>query len=320
MSIDIFFRGYALQFTLKQLRYVDAALRTGSIAHAAREMNISQSSISAAIDATETLMGVALFHRMPAKGIRPTEAGVHATEKIAQFLSSARILESDLMSSKGVAVGSLRMGCYAPTAPFMLPRILNSVRAAHPQVRVEMKEGDMENLVEFLNAGEVDVALTYRRVTPETMPFMPLFPAPPWALIPEAWPLAQKPAVSLHDLAAEPMIMLDLASTHHYFGQLFKARGLSPNIVYTTRSSSVLRGLVAANYGYSILNICGPQDRKEGAGYVCRPITGKLDTPSFGLAYTRAARHTSIVSAMLSICARLAQEGAFDDLVMAAET
>lgn len=308
-----------MQFTLKQLRYVDAALRTQSIAQAAKEMNISQSSISAAIDATEALMNVSLFHRMPAKGIRPTEAGIAAADKIAQFLTSARILESDLMSSQGAAVGSLRLGCYAPTAPFMLPRLLNRVREAHPQVRVELKEGDMEQLVEFLNTGEVDIALTYRRVTPETMPFQPLFPAPPWALIPDASQLATQSAVSLEELADEPMIMLDLASTHKYFSSLFIQRGLSPRIVHTTRSSSVLRGLVAANYGYSILNICSPQDRKEGVGYVCRPIRGKIDTPQFGIAYTRSARHTAIVGAMLEICAELAKEGAFDDLVLTTE-
>ena len=71
-----------MHFTLKQLRYVDAALRTGSIVQAAREMNISQSSIAAAIDASEALMGVPLFHRMPAKGIVPTDEGLLAASKI----------------------------------------------------------------------------------------------------------------------------------------------------------------------------------------------------------------------------------------------
>lgn len=306
-----------MQFTLKQLRYVDAALRTGSIAQAAKEMNISQSSIAAAIDATEALMGVPLFHRMPAKGIRATETGEAAREKIAQFLTSARILESDLMSSQGHAVGSLRMGCYAPTAPYMLPLILGRVRAQHPQIRVELKEGDMEGLVGFLNTGEVDVALTYRRTTPETMPFQPLFKAPPWALIPQDAPLADKEVVTLEELAPEPMILLDLYSTEGYFTNLFTRKGLSPNVVHTTRSSSVLRGLVAANYGYSILNICGPNDRKEDSGYVCTPIAGLDDWPNFGLAYTSSARHTAIVRALLDICKTLSDEGAFEALRLA---
>ena len=308
-----------MQFTLKQLRYVDAALRTGSIAQAAKEMNISQSSIAAAIDATEALMGVSLFHRMPAKGIRPTEAGLVAGEKIAQFLASARILESDLMSSQGNAVGSLRLGCYAPTAPYMLPLILGRVRDQHPKVRVELKEGDMEGLVGFLNTGEVDVALTYRRTTPETMPFQPLFAAPPWALIAESSPLAGKDIVTLEELAPLPMILLDLSSTESYFTKLFTDRGLTPNVVHTTRSSSVLRGLVAANYGYSLLNICGPNDRKEDSGYVCRPLAGPIDSPNFGLAYTSSGRHTAIVTAMVDICTSLAGDGAFDSLVLRAK-
>ena len=42
-----------LNFTLKQLRYVAAAGREGSIANVATSLNISQSSITAAIDALE---------------------------------------------------------------------------------------------------------------------------------------------------------------------------------------------------------------------------------------------------------------------------
>ena len=43
-----------MNFTLKQLRYVEATGRLGSIANAATELNISQSSISAAIGALES--------------------------------------------------------------------------------------------------------------------------------------------------------------------------------------------------------------------------------------------------------------------------
>ena len=306
-----------MHFTLKQLRYVDAALRTGSIVQAAREMNISQSSIAAAIDASEALMGVPLFHRMPAKGIVPTDEGLLAASKIAAFLADARILESDLLSSRGATVGSLRMGCYAPTAPYMLPRILNRLTAQHPEIRIELREGDMESLVGFLNTGVIDAALTYRRTIPETMFFQPMFRARPYVLLPEVSQLAAKSELSLTEIADLPMIMLDLAATKPYFTSIFKQAGLAPRIVHTTQSSSVLRGLVAANYGYSILNICGPNDRKGENGYVCRPLIGEIDEPAFGLAYTRNARHTPIVNAVLEICSLLSSEGAFDDLFLA---
>ena len=42
-----------LNITLKQMQYVEAAGRLGSIAKAAKEIGISESSISAAIDSLE---------------------------------------------------------------------------------------------------------------------------------------------------------------------------------------------------------------------------------------------------------------------------
>src|SRR5690554_5100118 len=108
-----------MRFTLKQLRYFDAAMRTGSIARAATEMNISQSSITASIDAIEQTVGTELFRRIPAKGVQPTDAGQTVGTRIALFLEQARVFESDLMSLTGDPTGTLHLGCYAPTAPYV---------------------------------------------------------------------------------------------------------------------------------------------------------------------------------------------------------
>ena len=78
----------------------------------------------------------------------------------------------------------------------------------------------------------------------------------------------------------------------------------------------VLRGLVAAGFGHSVLNICSPSDRQGTNGYICRPIAGTLHTPEFGVAFTNASRRASIVQAVLDICQKMAKTQAFDDLVM----
>ena len=308
-----------MQFTLKQLRYFEAAFRCESIAKAASEMNISQSSITAAIDVIEESLGFELFRRMPAKGIRPTRNGRAVGARVAEYLEQTRIFQSDLLSLAGDPIGTLRMGCYAPTAPYMLPRLLNRVASEYPSIRVDLKEGDLEAMVGFLQSGLVDIALTYRRVNPTGLPFMPLFRARPYALLPETSPLAARTNVSIADLADLPMIMLDLPATRTYFSEIFEEQGYRPKVIHSTKSSSVLRGLVAANFGYSMLNICGPNDRAGKSGYVSRPITGDLDAPYFGMAYTKASKRSTIVRAVLEISSDLASAGAFDDLVMLPE-
>jgi DNA-binding transcriptional LysR family regulator len=305
-----------MNFTLKQLRYFDAALRTGSIAGAAAEMHISQSSITAAIDAVEQSAGAELFRRVPAKGLQPTETGRTVGARVAQFLEQARIFEADLMSVKGDPAGTLHMGCYAPTAPYVLPRLLKRLSATHPGIRVDLKEGDFESMVQRLVSGSIDVALTYRRTIPEGMAFDPLLIARPWAVLPEDSPLATQEAVRLEELAPLPMVLLDLPTTEVYFRKVFSDHGLTPNVVHRTKSSSVLRGLVASGFGYSVLNICGMADRMGGSGYVSRPILGDLDCPEFGAAYSPATRKSAIVEAVLAVARSLSGERAFEDLVL----
>ena len=305
-----------MNFTLKQLRYFDAALRCGSIVKAAKEMSISQSSITAAIDMIEHTTGVPLFRRIPAKGIVATEAGKDVGVLVAKFLERARVFDSDLRSLGGDPTGTLRLACYAPTAPYVLPLLLKRIAKNYPAIRIDLKEGDMESIDELLQNGGVDVALTYRMSTRADQPFVPLFNARPWALIPDASPLAGQKSVRLAQLADLPMILLDLPTSRAYFEQIFMSVGLRPNVVHRTKSSSVLRGLVAANFGYSILNICGHGDRAVSTGYVACPIIDDIEEPIFGIAYSAASMRSAMVQAILEIGADLAKLDKFDSLLL----
>lgn len=305
-----------MNFTLKQLRYLDAALRGGSIARAAEEMNISQSSITAAIDVIEQRVGADLFRRIPAKGIVATPLGQEVGARVSAFLEQARVFESDLMSVAGDPTGTLRLACYEPTAPFVLPPLLQNIARSYPDIRIDIQEGDMHQIGDMLRSGAVDVALTYRRETPEDQKFVPLFRARPWALLPDTSPLADQPTVTLRDLADLPMILLDVPGAKSYFLGMFEAQGLTANVVHSTKSGSVLRGLVASQFGYSILNICGPGDRDRRAGYVAKPIAGKVDNPLYGVAFAPQMEQSAIVRAVISTGTSLAREGRFDHLLL----
>ncbi len=308
-----------MNITLKQLRYLDAALRTGSIARAAEDMNISQSSITSAIDQIEQTVGAELFRRIPAKGIVATRIGEQTGARVAEFLEQVRVFESDLMSITGDPKGTLRLACYEPTAPYVLPPLLKRISDKYPEIRLDISEGDMQTIDTALRDGRVDVALTYRRETHLDHRFVPLFAARPWALLPDSWPLCNQPSVSFEDLAGEPMILLDVAGTKNYFLGLFSARGLTPNVVHRTQSGAVLRGLVAAHFGYAILNICGPADRDGKAGCVARPFAGEVDSPTFGAAYPAQLEQSAMVRAVSSTGRALVREGRFEHLTLSAD-
>jgi len=308
-----------MHYTFKQLRYFESALRHRSIARAAEEMNISQSSITAAIDVLEAAVGTQLFRRIPAKGIVPTDTGRDVGERTTRFLEQCRIFDSELMSIEGKPAGTLRIACYAPTAPYVLPPLLKRLAARYPDIRIDLREGDMQSIADLLHSGNVDVALTYRTRIKADQPFLSLFRARPFVLLPSASPLVAKAALEMADLDGMPMVLLDLPSTLSYFRDLFTRAGLEPRIVHTTQSSSVLRGMVGAHLGYSIMNIRGHADRFPEAGYVTRPLLGDVYEPEYGVAYAQEAQSSAVLRAVLEISDDLIASGYFDQLMVRPE-
>jgi DNA-binding transcriptional LysR family regulator len=306
-----------MNFTLKQLRYVEAAGRCGSITNAAEILSISQSSITAAIDALEKALGFDLFIRMPAKGIQPTPAGLDALGHIRSFLEQTSHLDSDLRSIGGQPVGVLRLACYVTTAPHVLPLMLKGFVRDNPGVRIELTEGDMVSVVKQLLDGSVDLACTYSKNLSEQVSFTRLFTAPPYAIISAEDSLARKSSVTLAELAERPMIVLDLPFSRDYYADLFYARGLRPTRAHSTRSSEIVRALAAGGFGFSILNI---RAREVGRPeYACLPITDPIPEIEFGIVSIAGVRHPRIIQAFLDHCAQLSSAGVFDQLMVKLE-
>ncbi len=305
-----------MKFTLKQLRYVEAAGRLGSISRASKEQSISQSSITAAIDSLETELGYSLFVRTPAKGIQTTPSGLESLLLIRNFIDQSKHFEEEIKSIGGDTTGSLRIGCYATAAPAFLPPILKSFTEKYPGISITLLEGNMQTILDFLQEGAADLTFTYKLVEDSRQDFLPLFNAPPFALVAADDPLAQQGSVSLEQLSKQPLIMLDLPLARDYFIDLFHQIGLQPTIAHSTRSSEIARALVVGGFGYSILNI-RPADYEKGkSGYVLLPISDVQQKQFFGLATLSAVYRPKIVESFVDHCLALKETGIFESLTV----
>lgn len=307
-----------MNLTFKQMRYATAAGRLGSIAAAAVEINISQSSITAAIDALEDSLGIDLFIRQPAKGIVPTPAGREALAMMQGMLNQIAQFESELESLGGSPRGLLRLGCYITAAPYVLPPTLRAFSMRYPQARIELLEGDLAAIADMLVAGEIDLAMTYREPSQLELDFHPLFDARPYALVSREDPLSQADAVSLRELAERPMVLLELPLTREYFNSLFEAVGVRPNIVHSSRSSEIVRALVAGGFGVSILNIRSGREDVDGSGYRCLPIADPMQIPEFGISVVKGLRRPIMSQVFIDICDSLCRDGVFESLTVRA--
>ncbi|WP_170166978.1 LysR family transcriptional regulator [Paracoccus methylarcula] len=309
-----------LNYTLKQLRYVEAAGRLGSISNAAIEQAISQSSITAAIDALEDGLGYDLFIRTPAKGIRTTPQGAEALTLIRRFLHQNRHFEAEMQSVSGVTRGALRIACYATAAPAFLPIILRSVTETFPEISITVLEGSLHQIMDYVNDGEADLAFTYEQYVDQRHRFEPLFDAPPYAIVPSDDPIAGAGVTTLSELAKRRLVLLDLPGARDYYMRLFEAAGLKLDVAHSTRSSEILRALVAGGFGASFLNI-RPLDYRAGeSGYCIVPIADGGKPPTFGIATTASSSPPRFVSAFIQNCLELKEKNAFANLVVGQST
>ena len=302
--------------TLKQMRYIEAAGRLGSIANAAKELRISQSSISAAIDVLEDHLSYDLFIRTPAKGIQATPSGRDAIRTISEFLDQWRHFETELISIGGEASGTIRIACFVTAVGSFFPPILRQFQRSNPSIEIKLLEENMEGVVDLLDAGHADMAFTYSDLVSSTHSFDPLVEVPPYALVARTSPLAQQSDVSLAELAEYPMVLFDLPRTKGYYHRFLTDANHDVRISHRTESVEMVRTLVANGFGFSILNARPPEYLAGKSSYCVLPIREKLKSRQFGILRHAGQRQPLVVRKFVELCNQLNEKSAFEEMIV----
>ena len=272
-----------IHFSLRQLEYLVAAAHHGGAARAAQALHVSQPSISKAISELEALWGERLFVRLHARGLEVTAAGAARVRQARAVLRQAQAL----LAPRAVALqGLLRVGCLSTLGPRYLPDILSRLRAAHPEIEVQLVEGDTESLTRQLERGALDVALLYDLGLARSVRLVPVADLQPYALLPWGHALTRQTRLKLVDLAREPLILIGLPHSRDYFLSLFRAEGVTPHIAFESPSMEMVRTLVANGLGVSLLTTRPARDISyDGKRLACRELQGNLQPQAVVLAY-----------------------------------
>lgn len=295
-----------LDFSLTQLRYFTATAELKNMTVAARQLNISQSAISAAIMQLERQLRVQLFVRHHSKGLALTQSGERLLMEVRHFLAEADQLAEVGRSLSDNLSGSLAVGCFLTLGPFYLPRLLADFRTLYPEVRVSLVEGDAKELEGELLRGSCDVALLYGVEMSKRIQVEVLFRVAYHILLSADHPLAGAGAIRLCDLADEPMVLLDRPYSTEYFHLIMAEAGLDPRISYRSSNFETVRALVASGHGFSLLN----QQPASGMTYdgrhvVSLPIVDCLRDVAVVLATVRGASPTPRARAFIDRCRTL---------------
>ena len=243
------------RISLRQMEYFLVAAKYGSIAIASSQIHISAPSISAAITHMEAEVGVQLFIRHPSKGMTLTAVGTQVMMECEHLLERASKMYDIASDSSEAMQGVLRVGCFQSLTPMIAPEVIFGFKRAFNKIDLQLSEGDQHELIAKLHNAEIDIAITYDLQLSEDLQFEVLCQLPPHVIVSELHPLAQQSAVTLGELASQPMVLLDLPLSREYFLSLFAKADVVPNIVARSRSEDLVRSLVANGIGYGLFNV-----------------------------------------------------------------
>ncbi|MET8871205.1 LysR family transcriptional regulator [Nocardia sp. NPDC004604] len=238
----------------EQLRYLEAAIRHGSLRKAAQEVGVGQPTLSQQIRRLEEDLNVVLLIRR-ANGVLPSAEARILLPHIRQALQADRALREEAGLINGLRSGTVRLGAVTTASQILLPRVVPSYRSSFPNVRFSVRESGSQAVRDSVTSGELDLGLVVDRGDPAVggnLTATDLITDDIVLCVSRRHPLATKPTVRIEDLEGQPWVV----SAHGYALRELVDTIFTPpqqDIVYETTNPHSSLLMVAAGVGIAML-------------------------------------------------------------------
>lgn len=185
---------------LRQLKYFAEVAETLNFSEAARNLCITQSTLSQQIKQLEQELGTQLLQRN-SHMVSLTEAGEQLLPYARQTIHCADLCFDRVHDLQQMLTGTLNIGVTFSFSP-ILTETLAVFMKKHPHVRLNIFYKTMEELMDMLSARKIDFVLAFRPVVPYAdIESHILFDNHLAAIVSNSHPLAQKDTITLGDIA-----------------------------------------------------------------------------------------------------------------------
>jgi DNA-binding transcriptional LysR family regulator len=236
-----------------QLAQVEGFLevaRRQNLSRAAEALFITQPALTARLRALEAEVGSALFRR-GRRGMALTEAGrvfLPYAERAVRALRDGTSAIERLPAAQELVLGA------APAiSTYVLPQLLVRFEAAHPDVRLSVRTGHSEQVLELAVRGDVDVALVRELHHPDLETLF-LYEDELVLVVEPRHPLARTHHVTIDRLRDARLILFDRTSSYYDLtNALFRPAGSLPRGVFELDHIDAAKQMVLAGLGIALL-------------------------------------------------------------------
>jgi DNA-binding transcriptional LysR family regulator len=226
--------------------------KTGSISRAAESLFVTQPALTARIQGLERSLGTPLFVRSR-QGSRLTDAGrallPHAERALAA-LGRGRDAVDEVRTGGS---GRLTIGAAPAVSTYVLPAMLHRFQEGHPGVRLSVRSGHSEEVLEMVLREEVEIGLMRPIGHPEITSTL-LYEDELVLVVHRGHPFAASGHVRMGELATEHLILFDRTSSYHELtSAIVRQAGIAPRGQLEVDNIDAAKRMVEQRLGIALL-------------------------------------------------------------------
>jgi LysR family cys regulon transcriptional activator len=151
--------------------------------------------------------------------------------------------------------GALTVATTPTQARYALPTGVQRFVKRHPRVRLSLREGSPEQIIELVTGGGVDVGIvteSYPQV--DTLVLLPCYQWNRAVFTPADHPLLKEKPLTLEAIARFPIVTYDFAfNSESPIRKAFDARNIRANVALTAVDADVIKAYIELGLGVGIL-------------------------------------------------------------------
>ena len=256
------------------MQYYLEVIKEKSISRAAKNLNITQQTLSTHIAALEKELGCTLFRRRPRFEL--THAGRVFRDYAVRFTDLYRSMHQEFQDISKLEQGELSVGVAPTRGRFLLSPVLTEFRKKHPHIRINLLEAPNADLIALLLNHQADLIIANLTEDSPVYSSKLLYSEETILLVPSALlsrkELSRLRQGDLSPLAACPFLTYRQKDVVGRMGSaILEKNGILPHIAVTSENLELLLDLCYAGEGacFSSKNLM----EKFYAGRDCSHLT-----------------------------------------------
>lgn len=268
----------------RHLEVFYAVMTNGTVTEAARQLGVSQPSVTTTLKQAEAKLGFQLFQREGGRLIPTPEARVlfEEAERAHESLTAIRHLSQRLQVGQG---GHVRIAATPTISLELLPDAIEVFESRHSGFSYSVNTLNTEEIVDQLDTrrGTFHLGFTFGSDPHSGLAQVNVGSTEVVAVLPGSWDLPADAELSMADLEGRPYISgFDQTALASESRRLFAEAGVEPNVVARSHSHYLAGALVQRGIGYTILDLLTVHAlvmQRSAPPIVIRRIRGQSSLP-----------------------------------------